>query len=92
MYIASKKYRTDLIKQEFTMLTPKFQDSIAYAILLSVFITSSVLAETKQTSGWVEKVAVSDPKMVFPTKINTNTKNSSIHTKDFKIFTKQNKD
>ncbi|MEJ2180349.1 MAG: RimK/LysX family protein [Gammaproteobacteria bacterium] len=71
------------------MLTLKFQVSMARTVLFCFFVISPVLAETKQVSGWIEKVAVSDPKLVLPAKIDTGARNSSIHAGDFMIFSKQ---
>ncbi|WP_455200588.1 ATP-dependent zinc protease family protein [Kaarinaea lacus] len=49
-------------------------------------------AETKQVSGWIEKVAVIDRAFVLPAKIDTGARNSSIHAENFKIYTKQGTD
>ena len=74
------------------MLTPKYPVLIVYIIISCVFKTTPVLAETKQVSGWIEKVAVIDQTFVLPAKIDTGAKNSSIHAENFKIYSKQGAD
>ena len=70
----------------------QLKTSLAYLLYGCVFITLSVSAETKQVSGWVEKVTVGSPEFVMRAKIDTGAKNSSLHAKDYRIFNKQGKD
>lgn len=74
------------------MLTLKFPVSIVSVFILCVFLAAPALAESKQVSGWIEKVSVIDHKFVLPAKIDTGARNSSIHAENYKIYSKQGKD
>ena len=74
------------------MLTLKSQVSIAFTLIFYIFVADPVLAQTKQVSGWIEKVAVIDQTFVLPAKIDTGAKNSSIHAENYQIYSKQGAD
>lgn len=74
------------------MLILKIQAAIVYLLFFCAFAVTPALAETRQVSGWVEKVAIGDAKLVLPAKIDTGAKNSSIHAEGFQIFPKQGRD
>ena len=42
----------------------------------------------RQVSGWVEKVSVGDPPVIFRAKIDTGAKHSSLHAGDYKLYSK----
>jgi len=63
-----------------------------FAVIFTCFPVSLSAAHVKQVSGWVEKVALGNPPIVLQAKIDTGAKNSSLHTVEYHVFKKDDKD
>ena len=74
------------------MIITRLRISTAHLIFTCIFIALPVGADTKQVSGWVEQVTVDNPEFVLRAKIDTGARHSSMHAKDYRIFSKQGKD
>ena len=59
--------------------------SVLTVLIIGVVFITPVSADTKQTSGWVEKVAIDGPFFLLHAKIDTGAKNSSIHAIDYRL-------
>lgn len=65
---------------------------LMFALYLTGFSVELSATHVKQMSGWVEKVAIGDPPIVLQAKIDTGAKNSSLHTVEYHLFKKDDKD
>lgn len=67
----------------------KRRKNILCILFVYCFISTSADAESKQRIGWLEKVSVGAPSIVLHAKIDTGAENSSLHSADYVVFTKE---